>query len=161
MVKIIDYDGLREVVVKGLKKYLNCPVIRSNQNDEPPKYPYVSYTITTVKSANKGTYGVYEDGKDRKPVKQIWSVTALSNDNTQSVTLACKASEWLDHVGTVYLNDNNVYVQSVGSVTNRDNFITIGYEYRNGFDVTFELFDVVDNPIAESGYIETVDIDGV
>jgi hypothetical protein len=74
--------------------------------------------------------------------------------------LAVKAREWLDHVGRTYLNDNNVAVQSVGGITNRDNLLTVGYEYRNGFDVVFNLFDVVDNPIAESGYIETITLNG-
>ena len=156
----IDYENLRTTVAKGLKEYLKCPVIRSNQNKEPPAYPYVSYTITTLMSENKGTYGVYEDGKDRKPFKQIWSITVQSDDDTESVDLAVKAHQWLDHIGRVYLNDNNVYVQSVGGISNRDNILTVEYEYRKGFDVVFELFNVVDNPIAESGYIETVDING-
>ena len=50
------YDKLRETVVKGLKDYLNVPVIRGNQNAEPPDYPYVSYNITTLESANNGTW---------------------------------------------------------------------------------------------------------
>ena len=47
---MIDYEGLRQIVAKGLKNYLGCPVIRSNQNKKPPAYPYVLYTITTLKS---------------------------------------------------------------------------------------------------------------
>lgn len=157
---MIDYEGIRQTVVQGLRDYLDCPIIRSNQTGKPPKYPYISYTITTPKSENKGTYGVCEDGYDRKQVRQIWSITALSDDNSESVMLACKASEWLDHVGTTYLYDNDVRVQSVGNVVNRDNILTIEYEYRNGFDVFFNVFDVVENPIERSGYIETVNIDG-
>lgn len=160
MEQVIDYENLRTTVAKGLKEYINCPVIRSNQNKEPPDYPYVSYTITTLMSENKGTYGVYEDGKDRKPFKQIWSITVQSDDDAESVDLAVKAHQWLDHIGRVYLNDNNVYVQSVGGISNRDNILTVEYEYRKGFDVVFELFNVVDNPIAQSGYIETIDING-
>ena len=140
---MFDYENIRTVIVKGLKKYLNCPVIRSNQSAEPPPYPYVSYTITTLMSANNGTYGEYEDGIDRKSFTQTWSISALSNDNTESVMLAVKAREWLDRVGAVYLRDNNVIVQSIGSITNRDNILTVDYEYKNGFDVVFWLFDEV------------------
>lgn len=150
---MIDYKNLRVTVATGLKKYLKCPVVKGNQNKEPPAYPYLSYNITTLMTANNGTYGEYDDGKARKPVTCIWSITAQSDDHIESVTLANKAREWLDYVGTVYLNDNNVIVQSVGNVTNRDNILTAEYEYKNGFDCTFWLFDEVDLP--ENGAIES------
>lgn len=152
---MIDYENLRIKVVKGLKKYLGCPVVRNNQNAEMPKYPFVSYTITTPMSANKGTHGEYADGKARKPIKCFWSITAQSDDNVESVTLANKARDWLDYVGKVYLNDNDVIVESVGNVGNRDNVLTTGYEYKNGFDVVFWLYDVVEMP-EDSGAIEEV-----
>lgn len=151
---MINYNNLRATVVKGLKKYLGCPVIRSNQTAEAPPYPYVSFTTTTLMTENRGTYGIYEDGVARKPVTSIWSFTALSDKHIESVTLANKAREWLDFVGTVYLKDNNVNVQSVGSVLNRDNILTAEYEYKNGFDAVFWLYDEVENVIAEP--IETV-----
>lgn len=157
---MFNYDEMRAVVVDGLSKYLNCPVIRLNQNEAPPAYPYIGYTVITPMSENKGTYGRYDDGKDRKAFTQTWSISALSDDNSESVTLANKAHEWLDHVGTVYLNDNKVIVQSVGNITNRDNVLTVEYEYKNGFDVVFWLFNVVETTTAETGYIESVEVNG-
>lgn len=161
---MFDYDGKRTIVATGLSKYLGKPVIRSNQNEEPqkdlPEYEFISYTITQLMSQNKGTYGVYSDGIDRKPFTQTWSVTSISDDNFKSVANAIKAREWFDHVGTVYLYDNGVVVQSVGNVTNRDNVLTTEYEYKNGFDVVFSFLDEVENPMAEAGYIETVEFNG-
>ena len=154
---MFDYDGMRTIVATGLKDYLGCPVVRSNQNEKPPKYPFISYTVTQPMSENKGTYGFYNDGKYRKAFTQTWSVSALSDDNTESVTLAIKARQWFDHVGTVYLGDNEVDVQSVGMVTNRDNVLTTEYEYKNGFDVVFSLFDEVEDTTEE---IKTVDLNG-
>lgn len=152
MVKqLIDYENLRKTVVKGLKEYLKCPVIRSNQNAEPPKYPYASYTIITPMSENKGTYGEYDDNKARKPVIQTWSITVQSDDNDESLNLANKAREWLDYAGTVFLNDNGVIVQSVTNVSNRDNIISIEYEYKNGFDCFFQCMDEL------VGIAETID----
>jgi len=153
---MIKYDNVRETVVKGLKQYLGCPVIRSNQNVEPPKYPYVSYTVTTLVNENKGTYGEYDDGMDRKQLKQTWSITVQSDVSSESAKLACKAREWLDHVGTRYLNDNDVVVERVTSVANRDNIISVEYEYKNGFDVVFVLFDEAERP--NSDYIENVEM---
>lgn len=151
---MIDYKNIRETVCRGLKEYLRVPVIRNNQNRDPPDYPYVSYTVTTLASANKGTYGEFTDGIDRKAVKQTWSITAQSDNNDESVTLACKAREWLEHVGRLYLSKNKVIVEQVTNITNRDNIITIDYEYKNGFDVVFVLFDEIQKP--DNGYIETV-----
>lgn len=155
---MIDYDNMRQVIAKGLSVYLGCPVIRSNQNAEPPAYPYVSYTITTPMSENKGTYEEYEDGTAKQNFVQVWSITILSEDDTQSVELAVKARGWFDFVGTVYLNDNDVIVQTVGSITNRDNVLTIEYEYRKGFDVFFNIADIVDIDYEQIGWIEDVTI---
>lgn len=156
--KVIDYENMREIVVKGLKDYLQRPVIRQNQNAEPPAYPFISYTITTLAGENNGTYGEYENGMQIKPVVQIWSISANSNNDMEAVLLASKAREWLDNIGTVYLNDNGVIVQSVGSITNRDNLLTIGYEYKKGFDVFFTIEDVIDGLKLNDGEIDTYKI---
>lgn len=156
---MIDFDNIRKVVVAGLKGYLNVPVIRSNQTGKPPEYPYVSYTITTPMSQNKGTYGRYDDNKERKPFTQTWSITVQSDDNSECVELAIKAHEWLDYVGRVHLTDNGVVVQQVGGVNNRDNLLTIEYEYRNGFDVIFGIMNEVDDTTYLSGTIESIEFD--
>lgn len=155
---MVDYENMRTTVATGLRNYLGCPVIRSNQNAEAPNFPYVSYTVTTLMSENKGTYGKYDDGVARKPVTSIWSITAVSDDNIESVTLANKAREWLDYVGTVYLSDNDVIVQSVGTVTNRDNVLTVEYEYRNGFDVVFWMYDVIQTSVEVEGEIDKISL---
>ena len=154
---MIDYKNLRVVVVTGLKDYLGCLVTRSNQNIKPPAYPYVSYSIITPMSENNGTYGEYEDGIARKPVTITFSFTAISDDNEESLMLANKAKEYLDYVGTVHLNDNGVIVQSTTNVTNRDNFITTEYQYRNGFDCVFWSYDEIDKSDFGQETIETVD----
>ena len=155
---MIDYEKPRTVVVKGLKTYVNCPVIRKNQAQEPPAYDYLAYTITTLAGENKGTYGKYEDGTQRKSFTQIWSISAHSDNDSRSVLLASQAREWLDNVGTTYLNENGVIVQSVGSITNRDNILTIGYEYTKGFDVVFVIEDVIANAQIDDGEIDNYEI---
>lgn len=158
---MIDYDRMRETIVTGLKKYLGCPVIKSNSNGKTPDYPYVIYTVITPLSENKGTYAEYEDGTKRKPYTQTWSITVLSEDDTECLMLGCKAREWLDEAGRIYLNDNDVIVQSVGSIGNRDNLLTSEYEYRKGFDVVFWLYDTIEGTAESTEYIESVDIGDV
>ena len=144
----------RETVAKGLSSYLGIPVIRSDQNSTPPPYPYISYTITTIEH-NSGTWGEYDDGKLRKPFYLTWSIKALSESWSESISLAHKAKAWLDYGGKMFLSDNGVTVQSVGNVADRSSFLTVEYEYSYGFDAVFWCMDEMDNPIVESG--ETIE----
>lgn len=152
---MLNTEKQREVVASGLKKYLGCGVIRTNQTMQMPDFPYLGYNITTLATENKGTYGEYVDGKARKPVLQVYSFTARSNDYAEAVEIANNARTWLDYVGTQYLNDNEVIVQSVGSVADRSNLLTTDYVYSFGFDCWFWMYDVVDLP--DNGTIERME----
>lgn len=154
---MIHYSNIREVVPKGLADYLKVPVIRGNQTSPAPAYPYLCYNVTTLATANNGTWQKHTDGIDRKLVRHIWSVTALASDHEQSVELAMGARNWIENVGRLYLKDNGITVQSVTQITNRDNVLSVGYEYKNGFDVIFYAFDEVEAPDADN-FIETVDV---
>lgn len=153
---MINNKNIREIVINGLSDYLGCPVIRANQNVAPPKYPYGSFKVITPKSENKGTWQEHDDGISRKAVLQTLSFTFQSNKEDESIELAHKAHDWLDYAGTTYLNDNNIIVQSVTGVTNRDNFLTTEYEYRNGFDCFLWLYDEIEKTNVET--IESIDL---
>lgn len=156
---MIPYNETRTAVASGLKEHLGVPVIRTNQTAPAPKYPYGSYTVTTLATANNGTWQQHEDGKDRKQVRSVWSLSFMSDDSEESVMLAMKAREWLEHTGRIWLKDRGITVQSTTDITNRDNVLTAGYEYKQGFDVVFYVYDEVDNPVEyATGYIESVTI---
>lgn len=159
---MIDYEKQRKVVAEGLSAYLKIPVIQSNQNAPLPDYPFISFTITTLMSKNNGTDSVYEDDDiEVKGVTQTWSVSALSDKNDESVKYANKAREWLDRIGSTYLNDNDVIVQTIGNITNRDNVISTEYEYKNGFDVVFQMYDKSEIDLDITGWIESATINEV
>lgn len=154
---MIPYVKNETVVVSGLAAHLGITIKRTNQTAPAPAYPYGAYTVTTLASANNGTWQRHPDGKDRKLVRSIWSLSFMSDDNDQSVQLAVKARDWLEHTGRTYLKDHDIIVQSTTEITNRDNVLTAGYEYKNGFDVVFYVYDEVENPVEETGYIETLE----
>ena len=158
---MIDYERHRNAVAAGLSNYLKIPVAQSNRNDSLPDYPFISFTITTLMSQNNGTYSVYDDGTEVKGVTQTWSISALSDNNDESVMYANKAREWLDNIGTTYLDDNDVIVKSIGGITNRDNVITAEYEYKNGFDVVFQMYDTLQTDPDTTGWIEEVTINEI
>lgn len=155
---MIDLNYIRAKIVKGLKDELNIPIIRTNQTGEAPPYPYMSYTITSLMDDSNGTWGEYTDGIHRKPGTQTWSVTVQSNKADEAMALCIQARDWLDHTGNIYLKDNNIIIQSVGMVNNRDNLITIEYENRYGFDFTIWYLNEVGSLEEKAGTIEEVDI---
>lgn len=121
--------------------------------------PYITYNVITLMSANNGTYEEYENGMRRKSFTQTISFTAIAETDIESVHYAIKAHDWLDNVGTHYLNDNDVIVETIGNITNRDNVLTIGYLYMNGFDIFLRLYNVIEDE-GECEYIKDINISG-
>lgn len=159
--------NIREVelaIIRGLESYLStenrtCKLVLANTNTVAPDYPYVAYTSIQAVVEDNGSYGVEEDGTRIKQYDSVFSFTIQSNDVDESIRLAIKAMRWFSTVGTVYLSDNGIAVKRVGSVTNRDNLISAEYEYRNGFDVTLTLLDIIDEEeFKATGYIEQADV---
>jgi len=157
---MIDHRQNEIVIVENLKAYLStevrpCEVVRQNQVAEIPPYPYVSYTLTTPVAADKGTYSQAEDGTLYKAVLQTWSFTVQSDDQDEALTLALKAYDYFTSAGVVPLSDKGITVRRVRDVTTRDNLLTIQYEHRNGFDVTFGVLTKI---AADTQVIETITI---
>lgn len=153
---MVNTDNIRSTVVKNLKNYLGCPFVRANQTAKMPAMPYGRYTITTPATANNGTYGEYEDGIARKPVKQIWSITFESDKFEEALNLANKARSWFEYAGTTILNDNDVIIERVGAIGDRSNLLTVEYQYAYGFDITFWAMDEIEIPQTEE--IEVIEL---
>ena len=153
---MIPFSEFRNTVVNKIKAALDIEVIRSNQNSAPPKKPYISYTITTLMNTNNGAYGEYvENGKkiSSKEFQQIWSFTVYADDDLQSKEISIALYDYLDNTGSDDLAENGVVIQRIGNITNRDTLLTVDYEYRNGFDVTFNLTSVIERD-SEDGIIQ-------
>lgn len=145
---MIDHRKNELVIVEGLKAYLTtderpCEVVRQNQVADTPAYPYVSYTVTTPASEDKGTYSEAEDGTLYKSVLQTWSFTAQSDDQEEAMAIAFRVYDYFSAVGVTYLADNKITVRRVRDITSRDSVISMQYEYRNGLDVTFGLLYLI------------------
>lgn len=154
---MIPYKELTTHIPQGLREHLSVPVIRANQTAPAPPYPYGTYNVTTIATANRGTWQKHPDGIDRKLVRSIWSLSFLSDDEDESVFLAVKARSWFEHTGRVWLAEQGITVQSVTDISNRDNLLTVDYERKNGFDVFLYVYDEVDDPTSAYGNIENVE----
>lgn len=143
---MVNLQSIRDKITGLIKKHLNIEAFRVNQNAPPPAYPYIGYTITTLMKTNNGTYSEYVENDDRvycKEFQQIWSFTVYAADDMQSKEIAIALYDYLDNIGSVELSDNNIVIQLIGDITNRDTLLTIDYEYRNGFDVTFAFMNEI------------------
>jgi len=146
---VIDYKAKKDVIVNSLQEWLKqkgytCPVVLANQVTPVPEYPYISFTVINPIVENRKGYSV-TGGTRFKPLSQIWSFTVQSDKNTESVEIALHAYDWFASAGLEYLGDNGIAVQRIGNINNRDNLLSIEYEYRNGFDVTFSIISTVDD----------------
>lgn len=138
---MINLENIRAVIVKGLRKYLGVEIIRSSTANRLPKLPFCSYTITSVLENVRGTWGRYDDLTDKIPAAQTWSITLNSEDFGECSRLALTAHDYFSKAGVNHLKDNGIVVKSVGVIVPRDNFLSIDYEYRQGFDVSFGLMN--------------------
>lgn len=146
------------VLTTRMKQVLNCEIVKSNQVHKKPSYPYVSFTITTPIHAEGGTYCEAEDGTRYRDLLQTWSITVQSNKDNEANELAMKAFDWLQVQGSLELNDNDIVVADVRDITNRDNMISIEYEYRYGFDVDFRMRHEIEQTKEEKeNKIETIE----
>ncbi len=154
---MIPIKEAETIIAEALQTGVGCPVIRANQSAPVPGYPYISYTIITPLVANNGTFGDYGEGVAAKQIGQVWSFTAQSDDSTESQITALRAHDYLDYAGVVALRDLGISVNGARNITNRDNFLTVGFEYRNGFDATFAFMTKIDIPESH-GTIENADL---
>lgn len=141
---MLDHRANEIVIVEALKDYLStelrqCEVVRQNQVVEVPPYPYAAYTVTTPVYERGGFFCEAEDGTLYRDVLQTWSFTVQSDDQDEAMTLGLRMFDFFSAVGLIHLADHNITVRKVGNVNNRDNLISIEYEYRKGLDVTFGL----------------------
>lgn len=155
---MIPYKEMRNEIPAELSNHLGIKIIRSNQSAPAPKYPYGTYTVTTIAGENHGTYQQHADGIDRLMVRSIWSWSFLSKDWDESVALAIKAREWFEHTGRLWLSEHGYTVQSTTQINNRDNILTVEYERKNGFDVVFYVYSEVESPAKATGYIEDMSL---
>lgn len=161
---MIKFRENEKIIVNGLQDWLaskgyKSPVVMANQTAPMPDHPYISYTITSPVVADMKGYCEADDGTRYKSLTQMWSFTAQADDDATAFEVAALAYDWFALTGNTFLSDNEIVAQRVGNITNRDNLLSIEYEYRRGFDVEFLLTHTLEKDDCETaGYIETADI---
>lgn len=129
------------ILCDGITELLGCEVVKSNVTGHIPDYPYVSFTMTSLNVEGR-TYG--NDGEQRfMPATVTYSWTIQHSDDYAAWSLAQKLHDWFDVTGKLFFDDNGMVAASVGPIQERDNMLTIEYEFRKGFDVVMNFMNIV------------------
>lgn len=153
---MIKFRENETAITESLKAYLGCEVVLANDTKAPiPEGDYVSYTIINPLVESNGGYSECDDGVKRKEYQQVWSFTTHSTDDTRSKVLALKAHEFFSETGFITLSEHGISAQLVRGITSRDNLLTYGFDYCNGFDVTFAMISEIGRQTDEGEIVST------
>ena len=160
MMKISDS---RNHIIGGLNEHMGdkCPVVLSTSVEPQIDYPYISYTITNPR-IEPVKYSMFEEANADKIVRryetiieQVYSFTIIGNEEDQVQDLMHKAVNYFRIYGVDNLSIHQIAIVEVSNVQNRDNFVTVDYEKRIGFDVRFRMTEVSEY---SANYIEKATI---
>lgn len=147
-------------IISELKKHLNKPVIRSDQDAPIPEYPYISIKDIVPFIPAQGSPVVMFDEDEEKqiatstPTMSI-SVTGYSKRFDDVSELILKAHDWFSFVGYEELKEIGFVVVRTESVMNRDSLLIDDYERKRGFDV---LLRFVHRQEKDANFIESVEL---
>ncbi|MBU8908506.1 phage neck terminator protein [Desertibacillus haloalkaliphilus] len=159
---MIDYVGIRTLIGSELYKYMNIPVIMSDQPGDKPSYPYIGYKIITPyirKSYSPHETVIKENGQAfllvQTQPKMTISINAYDKSIDGATQRALQAHEWFSYLGRNRLKDSSVVVVETRDLENRDIVLEdVQYERRVGFDVTLRVNDILKVPIEEFESVE-------
>lgn len=143
---------VRNKVIKGLYKYMEIPVYRSDQVSPEEKAPYMVYSVISpyIKGNTLGHFevvGLNGEAVEKRGEQAAMSLsfTACSQDREddagnflsgedEAMDLAEKAQGWFLHAGREWLS-TDVVVDSVENVASRSVLLVDEEANRYGFDV--------------------------
>ena len=166
---MMDVKSLQREMLRLLEDYTGCKVVQANTTKQMPNYPYISYSLLNV-DTRKGTYSAHTGTKIvegiETPVNMLsmpailkYSFTVQSDDDVAALIHAISIKDFFEESKRQELADIGLIVSDVGGITQRDNMLTIEYEYRKGLDVTLSLNNVMES--ADVGVISDATINDV
>lgn len=133
--------SVRNPIIKGLKQGTGITTILAEQSDKQPPYPFIGIKFTTpfIVIGQAASYTDERNEVIEQDGEMVISITSYDKTIDGSFNNAFKALEWFKTSGKLELQDAGIVVVKTENMTNRDTFITIDYERRNGFDVRLRI----------------------
>ena len=144
----------RGEMLAKLGAYCGVPMQRQNSEEALTSYPFLVWSVQSAQGKMRGT-ACAENGQVFRSISVRWSFTACAAESDEAMALAARAQDFLCEAGIVALGDLGLAVESVGEVQNRDIFLTVGYEHREGFEVQLAAVREMVPDEEDGGVIET------
>ena len=144
---LMKHEIVRNALVKGLHDYMNMLVIQTSTIGDMPKYPFISYTVTSPylrlgqdEEYNEKVNSSYQN-RHVLHYERVFSFTITAKDEDTAMDKCMQAMRYFRNDGVLELKDKGIAIVEISNVQARDNFITIDYDRRYGFDVRIRLAD--------------------
>ena len=140
---------------------MEIPVIQSEDTGEQPAYPFMTFSLNSpyLPLGHNSSEEIEEEDKlitrEIEHFEQIYSFTVVGEDEDEVQDNLMKAIQFFKVFGVQKLKDYNIVIVEVYNAQKRDNFLTIDYERRAGFDVKIRVAHSLDK---ENEVIEEITI---
>lgn len=150
---MIDYPLIVSSVNKIIKEETKQPVVPQNTTNKMPEYPFCTYTITSPYLA---VSSAYEGETLTENVELVISLTWYAKNTLTAASYTQQTAAALKHPKHRQdLLTKGISVVKCLNFGNRDTFLSIDTEYRNGFDLRLR---VLNSDTKEMESINTVEI---
>lgn len=145
--RLTNHEVVRNAIISGLHDYMGMLVIQASSIGDMPKYPFITYTVTSpylrLGYDEEYTEQVNSNIQNRHVLhyERVFSFTIVAKEEDVAMDTCMKAVRYFRNDGVLALKDKDIVVAEITNVTARDNFITIDYDRRYGFDVRIRLAD--------------------
>lgn len=148
----MSVETVTKLIVKRLNQILNKPVVPTDNTGKKLDYPFLSYKVTTARSASDGEIVESELVASANPLFEFDIKETAIEQPTFTVSFTAYAAAAFDASGLVLmaldalkhslyyeLKDVNAVVVNIEAVGDRTIQIVDHYEYRYGFDAIIRI----------------------
>lgn len=154
-------SNIRNKIIEKMTDELGVPVIQSNQTEDRPRYPFVTYTIISSNTPEKGTGNYLQEviSSSSTPFKNdiretlelqpqfFISFTAYAEKDFEAENTARKLYDLLKFQLYYFLRSIDVTVIEIKNFGNRSVLEVDEYERRCGFDVRFRTSHQIERTV--------------
>lgn len=144
-------EGIRNKIIEKMTDMLGVPVIQSNQTEDRPPYPFVTYTIISSNIPERGMGNYLQEvipsssapfKNDIKETLELQpqffiSFTTYAENDFEAEDIAKRAYDLLKFRLYYFLRSIDVTIIEIKNFGNRSVLEVDEYERRCGFDVRF------------------------
>lgn len=139
-------EEMRKHLHKHMHDFFSCPVLWASGTQEIPSKPYATVLPTSKVFVNKDHYDEqrqYERYQVRQ-FEQTLSINVYGKNDTvnmyaEPLRLASEIRRWFNIHGYYKLQELDIVLIDIGTVSNRTTYVADSYDYKVGFDVTLRM----------------------